>query len=174
MSKRKGTHAHRSTHAAPLANAGASGADLMTQSGGGAVAAFSFGDPEPVSRIQLLDYVESMFNGRWYEPPLPWEGLASALHASPHHGSAIRLKRNLRKSMFIPHPRLSTATFGAMALDFLALWSPRAGIGRVQYFERQAGEAAAVRFAFRSSPGSAELTSRHVVAQPLFLPIFPG
>ena len=108
---------------------------LTTQGDGGAVEAFSFGDPEPVSRLQLLDYVESMFNGRWYEPPLPWEGLASAFRASPHHGSAIYLKRNLLKSMFVPHPRLSSATFGAWALDFLVfgngyLEQPRAFTGR--------------------------------------------
>jgi PBSX family phage portal protein len=109
--------------------------ELMTQRDGGSVSAFSFGDPEPVGRIQLLDYVESMFNGRWYEPPLPWEGLASAFRASPHHGSAIFLKRNLLKAMFVPHPRLSSTTFGAMALDFLVFGNayveqPRAYTGR--------------------------------------------
>ena len=109
--------------------------DLAVQSDGSTVQAFTFGDPEPVSRIQLLDYVESAFNGRWYEPPLPWDGLASAFRASPHHGSAIYLKRNLLKSMFVPHLRLSAATFGAMALDFLVFGNayveqPRAYTGR--------------------------------------------
>ncbi len=130
MSKRKGGTRHQLTSAAPAPVAVDS-----TAEGSSSVEAFSFGDPEPVSRIKLLDYVESMFNGRWYEPPLPWEGLASALHASPHHGSAIRLKRNLLKSMFIPHARLSSATFGAMALDFLVFGNayaeqPRAFTGR--------------------------------------------
>ncbi|MDN4591272.1 phage portal protein [Xenophilus aerolatus] len=107
----------------------------MTQSDGSVVEAFTFGDPEPISRVQLLDYVECMFNGRWYETPLPWEGLASAFRASPHHGSAIFLKRNILKSLFKPHPRLSSAAFGAWALDFLVfgnayLEQPRAFTGR--------------------------------------------
>ncbi len=127
MSKRK---ARTVTHG----SAPAASTELATQ-GAGAVAAYSFGDPEPVNRLQLLDYVESMFNGRWYEPPLPWDGLASAFRASPHHGSAIYLKRNLLKAMFVPHPRLSSAAFGAWALDFLVfgnayLEEPRAFTGR--------------------------------------------
>lgn len=133
MSKRKGNTSHQLTLTAPVAAPAAT--ELLTQRDGGSVNAFSFGDPEPVARIQLLDYVESMFNGRWYEPPLPWEGLASAFRASPHHGSAIFLKRNLLKAMFVPHPRLSSATFGAMALDFLVFGNayveqPRAYTGR--------------------------------------------
>jgi PBSX family phage portal protein len=60
-----------------------------------------------------------MFNGRWYEPPFPLEGLAGAFRASPHHGSAIYLKRNLLAASFIPHPLLSRETFKAWALDFL-------------------------------------------------------
>ncbi|MDR3003446.1 MAG: phage portal protein [Acidovorax sp.] len=80
---------------------------------------FSFGEPEPISRLRLLDYVEAMFNGRWYEPPFPLEGLAGAFRASPHHGSAIYLKRNLLAASFIPHPLLSRETFKAWALDFL-------------------------------------------------------
>ncbi|WP_431274218.1 phage portal protein [Variovorax ureilyticus] len=115
MSKNKRGAVRQLSRTGPVATA----TPLLTQSDGSVVEAFTFGDPEPVSRIQLLDYVESMFNGRWYEPPLPWEGLASAFRASPHHGSAIYLKRNLLKSMFVPHPRLSSATFGAWALDFL-------------------------------------------------------
>lgn len=80
---------------------------------------FSFGEPEPISRLRLLDYVEAMFNGRWYEPPFPLDGLAGAFRASPHHGSAIYLKRNLLTASFIPHPLLSRETFKALALDFL-------------------------------------------------------
>ncbi|WP_454907593.1 phage portal protein [Variovorax gossypii] len=135
MSKRKGHAAYQSTTGTALALSAAAVEPAAQRPGGGSVSAFSFGDPEPVSRIQLLDYVESMFNGRWYEPPLPWEGLASAFHASPHHGSAIFLKRNLLKARFVPHPRLSSATFGAMALDFLVFGNayveqPRAFTGR--------------------------------------------
>ncbi|KAF1021905.1 MAG: hypothetical protein GAK30_01594 [Paracidovorax wautersii] len=131
MSKRKGGALRRVVRMAPAVQSAA----LMTQSDGSTVEAFTFGDPEPISRIRLLDYVESMFNGRWYEPPMPWDGLASAFHASPHHGSAIFLKRNILKSLFIPHERLPGATFGAWALDYLVfgnayLEQPRAFTGR--------------------------------------------
>lgn len=86
---------------------------------GGQVEVFTFGDPEPVSRLRLLDYVEAMFNGRWYEPPFPLDGLADAFRASPHHSSAIYLKRNLLTSSFVPHPMMSRETFKAWATDFL-------------------------------------------------------
>ena len=52
----------------------------------GQMEVFTFGDPEPMSRMRLLDYVEAMFNGRWYEPPFPVDGLAGAFRASPHMG----------------------------------------------------------------------------------------
>lgn len=131
MKKHRGGPAGQMTRALSAATSTA----LMTQSDGSVVEAFTFGDPEPISRVQLLDYVECMFNGRWYETPLPWEGLASAFRASPHHGSAIFLKRNILKSLFVPHPRLSSAAFGAWALDFLVfgnayLEQPRAFTGR--------------------------------------------
>ncbi len=87
----------------------------------GEVQAFTFGEPELVPHRSLLDYVETAFNGKWYEPPLPLDGLARALRASPHHGSAIFLKRNLLAASFIPHKLLSHATFCALALDFLTL-----------------------------------------------------
>lgn len=107
---------------------------------GGQVEVFTFGDAEPVSRLRLLDYVEAMFNGRWYEPPFPLDGLADAFRASPHHSSAIYLKRNLLTSSFIPHPLMSRETFKAWATDFLVfgngyLEARRALSGRTMRFE---------------------------------------
>lgn len=106
----------------------------------GRLDAFTFGEAEPISRLRLLDYVEAMFNGRWYEPPFPLDGLASAFRASPHHGSAIFLKRNLLAASFIPHPLLSRETFKAWALDFLVfgngyLEARKAMTGRTLRFE---------------------------------------
>ena len=111
-----------------------------TQPEGQQVEVFTFGDPEPVSRLQLLDYVEAMFNGRWYEPPYPLEGLAGAFRASPHHSSAIYLKRNLLTARFIPHPMMSRETFKAWATDFLVfgngyLEARRALSGRTMRYE---------------------------------------
>lgn len=102
--------------------------------------AFTFGELEPMSRLRLLDYVEAMFNGRWYEPPYPLDALAGAFRASPHHGSALYLKRNLLAARFVPHAKLSRETFKAFALDFLVfgnsyLETRRALTGRAMRFE---------------------------------------
>lgn len=82
--------------------------------------AFTFGEPMPVlSQREIFDYLESMHNGRWYEPPLSLDGLAKVYRAAVHHGSAIQVKRNILRSCFIPHPKLSLAEFSAIALDYL-------------------------------------------------------
>jgi len=82
--------------------------------------AFTFGDAVPVmDRRELLDDAECWLNGRWYEPPVSWEGLAKSFRASTHHSSSIYFKRNVLLSTFIEHPLLDRATFGAWALDFL-------------------------------------------------------
>lgn len=69
---------------------------------------FSFGDPTPVlDRREILDYIECTGNGRWYEPPVSFDGLARSLRAAVHHSSPIYVKRNILASTFIPHPLLS-------------------------------------------------------------------
>lgn len=84
------------------------------------VEAFTFGDPVPVmDRSEILDYVEAWFNGRWYEPPLSWDGLAKSFRAAPFHSSAIYLKRNRLVKYFRPHRLLDRAAFGSWALDYL-------------------------------------------------------
>ena len=81
---------------------------------------FTFGEPMPVlSQREIFDYLESMHNGKWYEPPLSLDGLAKVYRAAVHHGSAIQVKRNILRSCFISHPKLSLAEFSAMALDYL-------------------------------------------------------
>lgn len=84
------------------------------------VEAFTFGDPEPVlDRRMLIDHLQALNNGRWYEPPLSLDGLARAFHASPHHASAIHLKRNLLVGSFEPTRLLDRATFKAWVQDYL-------------------------------------------------------
>ena len=81
--------------------------------------AFSFGDPmEVLDRRELLDYLECMRMGKWFEPPLPWEGLARSFRAAAHHSSAIYVKRNILVSTFIPHPLFSRAAFERFVLDW--------------------------------------------------------
>ncbi|MFA6125091.1 MAG: phage portal protein [Sphingomonas sp.] len=82
--------------------------------------AFSFGDPEPVlNRREIMDLIECVHNGRWYEPPISLDGLARAFRVSPHHSSAIILKRNLLAASFDPTPLLSRKAFSAAAQDHL-------------------------------------------------------
>ncbi|MCW2383383.1 PBSX family phage portal protein [Sphingobium sp. B2D3B] len=89
---------------------------------GGEVQAFSFGDPEPVlSRATMLDMMECGHNGRWYEPPISLNGLSRAFRASPHHSSAIMLKRNMLAASLEPTRWLSRKVFAGMVLDYLVL-----------------------------------------------------
>lgn len=82
--------------------------------------AFTFGDPVPVlDTREVLDYVESWFNGRWYEPPVPLEDLARTLRANGHHASAIHFKRNMLVLTFQPHALLTREAFAAFVLDWL-------------------------------------------------------
>lgn len=82
--------------------------------------AFSFGEPSPVlDRRDILDYVECISNGKWYEPPVSFTGLAKSLRAAVHHSSPIYVKRNILASTFIPHPLLSQQDFSRFVLDFL-------------------------------------------------------
>jgi len=84
------------------------------------VESFAFGDPEPVlERRQIMDMCECYHNSRWYEPPIALDGLARAERASPHHSSAMNLKRNLLVSSLDPTALLSRATFGKLVKDYL-------------------------------------------------------
>lgn len=82
--------------------------------------AFSFGDPTPVlDRRELFDYIQCLNNGRWYETPISFDGLAKAFRSSPHHSSAVFVKRNILVSTFKPHRLLSRAEFSRFSLDYL-------------------------------------------------------
>tara|TARA_R110000851_G_scaffold333531_1_gene514895 strand:- start:72129 stop:73157 length:1029 start_codon:yes stop_codon:yes gene_type:complete len=84
------------------------------------VEAFTFGDPESVlDHGRIVEYFQSLDNGRWYDPPISMDGLARSFRASPHHSSAIYVKRNIIASTFKPHPLLSRSTFSSFVLDYL-------------------------------------------------------
>ena len=109
-------------------SAASAGALQATAAPSTAMTAFSFGDPEPVlNRREIMDMVECYQNDRWYEPPLSLDGLARAFRVSPHHSSAIMLKRNLVVAAFNPVPRgaadptpiLSRSAFGKAVQDYL-------------------------------------------------------
>lgn len=85
-----------------------------------AVEAFTFGEPLPVlDRRELFEYAQCLDNGRWYEPPISWDGLAKIYRASPHHASCIQMKRNLLVGFYRPHKWLDRAEFSKLALDYL-------------------------------------------------------
>lgn len=84
------------------------------------VEAFTFGEPESVlDHGRIVEYFQSLDNGRWYEPPISLDGLARSFRAAPHHSSAIYVKRNILASTFRPHPLLPRSAFSAFVLDYL-------------------------------------------------------
>lgn len=81
---------------------------------------FSLDDAVPVmNRRDILDYLECLDNGRWYEPPVSFEGLAKSFRAATHHSSAIFFKAGILASTYIPHPLLPTAVVKELAVNFL-------------------------------------------------------
>jgi PBSX family phage portal protein len=102
------------------------------------VEAFAFGDPTPVlDGREVLEYMEAWRNGKWYEPPVSLEGLARSFRATPHHSSAIYVKRNILVSSFKPHRLLSREAFARYVLDYLVfgnsyLEAPKNRLGKLQ------------------------------------------
>ena len=83
---------------------------------------FTFGDPESVlDHGRIVEYFQALDNGRWYEPPISLDGLSRSFNASPHHSSAIFVKRNIIVSTFKPHKLLSRAAFNSFVFDYLVL-----------------------------------------------------
>jgi PBSX family phage portal protein len=102
------------------------------------IEAFAFGDPTPVlDGREVLEYIEAWRNGKWYEPPVSLDGLAKSFRATPHHSSAIYVKRNILVSTFKPHRLLSREAFARYVLDYLVfgnsyLEASRNRLGKVQ------------------------------------------
>ncbi|WP_246479608.1 hypothetical protein [Niveibacterium microcysteis] len=72
-----------------------------------------------LDRRELLHYVDCLNMGRWYEPPISWDGLTRSFRATAHRSSPIYVKRNILVSTFIPHPLLSRSAFARWVLEFL-------------------------------------------------------
>ncbi|RLM23676.1 phage portal protein [Brenneria alni] len=81
---------------------------------------FTFDGPWPVtSSYDLLDSMYCADNGRYYETPINWYGLARQFGHASWHQSALIFKRNVLAGCFIPHNLLSRQMFSAFALDWL-------------------------------------------------------
>jgi PBSX family phage portal protein len=83
------------------------------------IEAFSFGDAESIDRTSLFDYAQVVRNAQWYEPPVCVRGLANMTRLSPHHASAIRVRRNLLVASFQATRYLSVGEFSAFANDYI-------------------------------------------------------
>lgn len=84
------------------------------------VEAFTFGDAISVlDRTDFISLLEVTATTRYYHPPISMIGLSKARHMSPHHGSAIALKRNLLTRTFRPNRLLSRPDFERIVIDFL-------------------------------------------------------
>jgi len=84
------------------------------------VISFSFGDPIPVMEgYELIEYLECVPYSVWYEPPLPWIGIAKSYRAAVHHSASIQLKVNVLSSLYIPHRMLSRDEFSKLVTNFL-------------------------------------------------------
>lgn len=84
------------------------------------VEAFTFGEPVPVMNQYDLLYAGCWaFGGRYYEPPMDLAALAKIYRATPHHGSALQVKRNVLMKTFQPTAFLSRTDFLCLALDYL-------------------------------------------------------
>jgi PBSX family phage portal protein len=91
-----------------------------TAAQGAPVEAFAFGDPEAVlDKREILDYLECLGNGKWYEPPISLDGLAKSSRAAVHHASPMYVKRNILTACYIPHPLLSRTDFSRYCLESL-------------------------------------------------------
>ncbi|GHU28662.1 portal protein [Betaproteobacteria bacterium] len=66
-----------------------------------------------------MDYIECLRMSKWFEPPLPLDGLARAARASVHHASGMILKRNMLTALYIPSPVFSRESFTRFTQDFL-------------------------------------------------------
>lgn len=81
---------------------------------------FTFGEPVSVlDKREIFDYFECVQIDHWYEPPISFDGLSKLFRATPHHSSAIYVKRNILVSTFQPSRFLSKLDFSRFALDFL-------------------------------------------------------
>lgn len=82
--------------------------------------AFTFGDPEPVLKDSVLDYLglfPDLEFGYWI-PPIYLLGLAKAMNANPQHNAILRFKRNMLVKWMNPSPALSLEDAKKAALDF--------------------------------------------------------
>lgn len=102
---------------AELFSSGARG--LPVESG---MDAFHFGDPEPVLKDNLIDYLGTFIDaGGYYTPPVYLRGLSKCRRANPHHGSILYFKRNMILKWMQENKYISHKAIRGAALDYVVL-----------------------------------------------------
>lgn len=82
---------------------------------------FSFGDPEPILKNKMTDYLGIFIDisGDFYRPPISFDGLANLMNANAHHGPILHFKKNMVLKYFEPTKYMSYATMQKLALDYV-------------------------------------------------------
>lgn len=82
---------------------------------------FTFGEPEPVHKERILDYlgVFTESGGEYYLPPVSMSGLAKMRKANGQHGSCILFRRNMAANAYLGGA-LPIADFRAAVTDYLS------------------------------------------------------
>lgn len=96
-----------------------------------------YGDPESAleaSRLELIYSSELAHNGLYYEPSVPFEGLARLRRVNPHHSPLPEVVASWVVRYLKPHPLISRADLKKMLIDyettgngFLQRWRNGAG-----------------------------------------------
>jgi len=78
----------------------------------------SFGEPQSVLKTDIYDYKETSLVDGYYEPPIPFNGLAKTLRANSMHSSAIYAKRNIISASVELSDLISRSDFNRFLFDF--------------------------------------------------------
>lgn len=96
---------------------------------------FSFGEPIPVlDRSEILNYFEPvLMYQKYYNPPINLSYLAKALNASPHHQSAITVKKNILLSTCKTTALLPRTQLEKLVQDYLVFGNAYIEVQRNQF-----------------------------------------
>lgn len=92
----------------------------MTASALQKMEAFTFGEPVLVlDKRDILDYVECISNGKWYEPPVSFSGWQKACAQPYITARRFTLNATCSQAPTFRPPLLSRQDFSRFALDYL-------------------------------------------------------
>lgn len=80
---------------------------------------FTFGNPQEISPLDLLNYFQSNFNGTYYEMPYSVNAHGKYFYTLLYLRSALQLKAQVLTSCLISDDRLSKLDFEKFSIDYL-------------------------------------------------------